>query len=130
MAINFSACSSRECHITGYDVVIEDGPDAGNEIQAAIVDPCNTLHDKCRAKSILMKALSDWLDANGTAAEQDIYASCCYAGGACGSKGGPDMTYYPGTQVLVLVTTATAPVSPETGNVPLPLDCDTVVVFA
>ena len=127
MAINFTACSSRECHITGYDVVVELGP-TGGTIQAAIVDPCNTLHDKCRAKSILMKGLSDWLvGAGATAAQLAIYAECCYG---CGAKGGPDMVYYAGTQVLVLTTDVSAPGAPETGFVPLPLDCDTVVVFA
>ncbi len=75
MPANFSRCSSKECLITGYDVVISEGV-ADGTIEAQLVNSCNTLHDACRAKAILMRALNDWLESEGETAVTCLNCDC------------------------------------------------------
>lgn len=111
MPANFSRCSSKECLITGYDVVISDGV-ANGTIEAQLVNSCNTLHDACRAKAILMRALNDWLENEGEAAVTCLNCDC--------PTGGVGVTFVASSYTLVYTTTVAAPVSPVTVNVPLP----------
>lgn len=124
MAADFSRCSSRECHITGYDVVVEEGADSGT-VQVSITDPCNTLSRPCDAKAILVKVYRDWVES--IAGDTDLISACVY-NDKCPS-GGPGMAFYYGTKTLIVTTSETAPVSPLTTTVALPISCD-VSVFA
>ena len=111
MPADFSRCSSKECLITGYDVIISDGV-ALNTIEVQLVNSCNTLHDACRAKAILMRALNDWLESEGEDAVVCLNCDC--------PTGGVGVTFVTSQYKLVYATTVTPPVSPLTINVPLP----------
>jgi hypothetical protein len=122
---DFSRCSRRNCHVTGYDVVAEAGAEAGT-VQFSLVDPCNTMSDPCRAKAILLKVYRDWLMFLGES--DDVLANCKYADGC--PQGGPGMSFYYGSMTLVVETALAAPVAPVTVFVELPYADDCPNVFA
>jgi len=117
MAIN-ARCSSRECHIDSYVVEVKAGTVSGT-VDFTIVDSCNTLHDNCRAKAILLKVYTDWLEDQD---ESTDVLSTCRDNYRC-VTGGPGMDYYNYAQKLVVTTALAAPESPLDVTVPLPLDC-------
>ena len=128
MADDFTRCSSRECHITGYDVTVDEGT-VTDTIEFTIVDACNTLHDNCRAKAILVKVYQDYLIDDGVL--DDPKAACVYAQ-KC-SSGGAGMAFYNKTYVLVVdpavnvpAATVTTPASASTVTVALPITCANV----
>lgn len=116
--------SRNECHITGYNVVIEAGDEA-DTVKLTLVDTCNSLSGACRAKTILIKAYKDYLADNG--ASTDVLANCKYAS-MC-PQGGPNMTYYHYDYVLEVAESSVLPPTEElTVFVDLPLDCTDNVV--
>tara|TARA_B110000495_G_C22530235_1_gene322560 strand:+ start:117 stop:500 length:384 start_codon:yes stop_codon:yes gene_type:complete len=123
--VNFSRCSQIKGFVTGYEVIVADDS-AANTILLTLVDPVNSMQNSEQAKTILMKALDDYLvGASQTAA---VYASCpcCER-----SQGGPGMTFYAGSKVLKFTASGlTKPGTAVKGTVPLPLKCAVVVVFA
>lgn len=121
MPADASRCSNRACHITGYSVSIAAG-DVTGTVELVLIDSCNTLHDACRAKAILVKVYKDWLENQDESTE--VLASCRDNFKCVG--GGPGFTYYHGTHTLVVETTVSAPGELETVTVPLPLTCDNV----
>lgn len=107
-------CSKRECHITGYDVLLTDG---GATIDAIIVDDCGTLTQKGLAKQILLKAIQDYLTAlpSTESVYQDHTSLCpCPTGSA-------NVDFFYGDLHVEYTTAETKPVSPTTVTIALPL---------
>ena len=128
MTYDPTRCNSRECHITGYSVVIEEGT-VDDTIQLTLTNTCNTLHDACRAKAILLKVYKDYLVDDDVL--DDPKTACVY-NHAC-SGGGPGMAYYNKLYQLVVdpavntpSATVTTPASAVTVTVPLPMTCANV----
>ena len=126
MARNFSTCNSRECHITGYGVVVEEGQDSGT-VQLSLVDPCNTLSRPCDAKALLIKVYRDWVTMSGGDASVDC-CQCLNTNQRC-PNGGPGMAFYYGTKTLVITTDLTPPAAPLETFVALPMEGCDVSVF-
>jgi hypothetical protein len=121
MAADFSRCSSRECHITGYDVTIEDN--TGGVVKLTLADPCGTMSRACDAKAILIKGYRDWLVQ--VSATSDPSLATCVFNDKC-PNGGPGMAYYHGSRELLVTTSETPPVAPLTATITLPISCDPV----
>ena len=122
---NFARCSNIKGFISGYDVTVGDQGTA-NTIRLVLVDPNNSMQNSEQAKTLLMKALDDYLVGASQAAV--VYKNCpsCER-----SQGAAGMTFYAGSKTLDFTAPALAvPASPVLGNVPLPLNCDVVVVFS
>lgn len=119
MAADFSKCSKTR--ITGYDVAITTP--TTTSVMLCIVDPCSTLDNACRAKTMLLKVLVDVLLDEGFAT--NIFADC---GTGC-SAGGPLITFIHGTYCLTYTGGGTYTIGDQTVTVPLPLDCGTTVTI-
>ncbi len=124
---NFARCSKIEGFISGYDVTVADQGDA-NTIRLVLVDPNNSMQNSESAKTILMKALDDYLA--GASEDAVVYKSCpncCER-----SQGSEGMTFFPGLKTLDFTAAGLGAVAGGSvlGNVPLPLKCEDVVTFA
>ncbi len=123
---DFSRCRQMKGFISGYDVTVADQGTA-NTLRLVLVDPNNSMQNSEHAKTILMKALDDYLAGAGQDAV--VYAdckNCCER-----SHGSAGMTFFAGTKTLDYVASGlVVPGSPVTGTVPLPLKCADVVTFA
>lgn len=122
MPANISVCRNGECRVYGYSVTIQAGANAG-EIDVNLIDTCSTLNDFCRTKTILVRALVDWLSNEGESTEglmpcRDTYCvSQTNTGLACFSAENK-ITYTNPSGVV--------PASSQTVNVPLPMTCDNI----
>lgn len=70
---NFARCSKIKGFISGYDVTVADQGDA-NTIRLVLVDPNNSMQNSEQAKTLLMKALDDYLAGAGQ--DPVAYKSC------------------------------------------------------
>jgi hypothetical protein len=129
MGFDATRGNKRECHVTSYDVLVQENPLEADELSLSIVNDCGTLTRACDAKKILLAVYKAFLVAEGvTGADLDVYANCPNAY-MC-PAGGPNMDYYHGSFTLIVTTlpgSAAVPVAPNTITVDLPLECDSVV---
>ena len=110
--------------ISGFDVVASDA--TGGKVQFVLQDPNHLMRNSQVAKAILMKAATDWLA--GLSSAETLYSTDDDCDNCKGSNA--NVEFYYGSKTLVITTAETAPVSPVTATVPMPLDCDTTVTFA
>lgn len=116
-----------ECYISGYTVQISANADDPAVLDVTIVDGCGTLRRPCDAQKILLKAVQDYLDANGV--DESVYAKCGGERANCpGMADGID--FYYGDMKITVPTAGPVPATPVMGEVPLPFDCSEPVVFA
>ena len=121
MPANISVCRNGGCRVYGYDVSVSAGT-AANEIAVALIDACNTLSDACRVKSILTKALIDYLENEGLPTDglnqcQDTF---------CVSSSSTAVVFYMGQNRLVYTGAGVGNPATQTVNVQLPFTCDNV----
>jgi len=114
-------CSkTKECFVGSYDVTFIRDPVVATSLRVCLVDGCNTLHDVCRIKKILFRAVADYFADNDEVIE--LCAECGYDNDCPGFAHGD---FYKADSCIVLDLVAmgsalTPPVTAVTVTVPLP----------
>ena len=122
---NFARCSKIKGFISGYDVTVA-AQGTAETIRLVLVDPNNSMQNSEQAKTLLMKALDDYLAGAGQ--DPVVYASCPSCERSHGAAG---ITFFAGSKTLDFTAAGlVVPGSSVLGNVPLPLKCSDVVTFA